>query len=367
MPLPSTRLKPKRSKAVLQFPEGTDIDPRPTSVSTSKTFDLTGDTPLEYSGSVVYPGLSVKIVGTGVTGLPIVTFEGSPDGVSWVGIVLRRMDTGAWSSTASVITGTRVFQSGALAGFPRFRVRLSTTGTGGTAIVVITLSDQHSRLPEFSIDSQAISPDTAGLAALGSDGVFLRFVRIKNSDPAITDYGLEVRIVGAGDNSVNSVSKLPTLPARANASVPAWTEGNQVPLSATLAGLLRVDSLSKTIGPFVRENFLTPASPTWRLAAPVTAPAAGGALITVAAVAGQIHRVFGVMASQETETVDNLVELREGATVRTGWGVTGTQVAIVFPSPLLVAAVNTAVSLNSRNAPGAGIDVVGALLVETAA
>ena len=41
------------------------------------------------------------------------------------------------------------------------------------------------------------------------------------------------------DNSTNSTSKVPTLGARANAAAPAWTEGNQVPLSTDLLGNLR--------------------------------------------------------------------------------------------------------------------------------
>lgn len=174
--------------------------------------------------------------------------------------------------------------------------------------------------------------------------------------------GLFERIASQGDNTTNpNPGKLATVPAVANAANPAWAEGRVVPLSPDLAGFTR-----SMAWPFYRSDGVR-AIPTWRLAAPVTAPAAGAALVTVAAVAGQINRVFGVLASQESETIDNLVELREAAAVRTAFGVTGTEVAFLSPLPILVPAVNTTVSLNSRNAPGAGIDVVGALLVETAA
>lgn len=44
------------------------------------------------------------------------------------------------------------------------------------------------------------------------------------------------------DNAVNSTTKLPTLPARANTSVPSWTDGHEVPLSVDLSGALRVSS-----------------------------------------------------------------------------------------------------------------------------
>lgn len=41
------------------------------------------------------------------------------------------------------------------------------------------------------------------------------------------------------DNSVDSSSKVATLPARANSANPSWSEGNQVPLSVDLNGNLR--------------------------------------------------------------------------------------------------------------------------------
>ena len=44
----------------------------------------------------------------------------------------------------------------------------------------------------------------------------------------------------AADNSANSTSKVPALMGRANAANPAWTEGNQVPVSTDLFGNLRV-------------------------------------------------------------------------------------------------------------------------------
>ncbi len=41
------------------------------------------------------------------------------------------------------------------------------------------------------------------------------------------------------DNGANALFKAPVLPAKANSAVEAWTAGNQVPLSADLAGYLR--------------------------------------------------------------------------------------------------------------------------------
>jgi hypothetical protein len=43
----------------------------------------------------------------------------------------------------------------------------------------------------------------------------------------------------AADNSADSSLKLPTLSVRANAATPAWTEGNQVPMSSDLLGNVR--------------------------------------------------------------------------------------------------------------------------------
>ncbi|HEV8670945.1 MAG TPA: hypothetical protein VGS01_09455, partial [Candidatus Limnocylindria bacterium] len=47
-------------------------------------------------------------------------------------------------------------------------------------------------------------------------------------------------VILTGDNSANFAAKLPILPARANAAVPAWTEGFQVPLSVDLTGRARI-------------------------------------------------------------------------------------------------------------------------------
>jgi hypothetical protein len=50
-----------------------------------------------------------------------------------------------------------------------------------------------------------------------------------------------VSVIGTqSDNSTNSTAKLPTIPCRANASAPSWTEGNQVPCSTDLAGGMRI-------------------------------------------------------------------------------------------------------------------------------
>lgn len=104
--------------------------------------------------------------------------------------------------------------------------------------------------------------------------------------------------------------------------------------------------------------------PTWRSGVIVTAPAAGAALVTVAAVAGRIHEVYGVLAGVEN-AVANLLQLREGATIQAGFSLG--QGSVLFQSyvALLEAAANTAVSANVLNAGAAGIDHWAALLVYT--
>ncbi len=48
-------------------------------------------------------------------------------------------------------------------------------------------------------------------------------------------------VVGTGtDNTTNSTSKLPVIPARANTAAPTWTDGNMVPLSVDTSGALRI-------------------------------------------------------------------------------------------------------------------------------
>jgi len=58
-----------------------------------------------------------------------------------------------------------------------------------------------------------------------------------------TATSLKAEVVGpTADNAANPTAKLSTLPVRANASAPGWTEGNVVPLSSDLSGRLRTDN-----------------------------------------------------------------------------------------------------------------------------
>lgn len=119
--------------------------------------------------------------------------------------------------------------------------------------------------------------------------------------------------------------------------------------------------------PFFRDSAGTLAAPTWRLGTVVTAPAAGAALVTIAAVAGQRHRVFGWLFGKE-DAVGNLIQFRDGAAVV--GGLSGMDVGgmpSLSPMPIFTGTVNTAFTMNPINAGAVGIDYWAAMLVETAA
>lgn len=74
----------------------------------------------------------------------------------------------------------------------------------------------------------------------------------------ITSITNTVVITGTdADNAINSTTKVPTIPALANAAAPAWTEGHEAPLSVDLAGNLRT-SVSGTVN--IKGLDVTPAT-----------------------------------------------------------------------------------------------------------
>ena len=75
----------------------------------------------------------------------------------------------------------------------------------------------------------------------------------------------DITVIGTdADNAANSTTKLPVIPARANASAPSWTEGHEVPLSTDLSGNLRVlATFSGTVSQNLTEwNSVALGSPT---------------------------------------------------------------------------------------------------------
>lgn len=111
-------------------------------------------------------------------------------------------------------------------------------------------------------------------------------------------------LIADADNSANAAIKLATIPARANAADPAWTEGNQVPASTDLAGFQRA-----------KVKFNTPT--TAALSSASINAAASGNNTLVAAVAAQTVRVFRLFLVV-AGTVD--IIFRDGAAT----GFTGT-------------------------------------------
>jgi len=117
--------------------------------------------------------------------------------------------------------------------------------------------------------------------------------------------------------------------------------------------------------PFFRDTNAV-AFPAWVIAAPVTAPAAGAALVTKAAGGvGVVHRCFGWFAGNELGAA-NLIQIRDGATVKTGMSIgTGTPLYVLSPVPIVIGTANTAMSVNVLNAGAAGEDYVAGILIES--
>jgi hypothetical protein len=83
-----------------------------------------------------------------------------------------------------------------------------------------------------------------------------------------------VKVSGSSlDNTTNSSSKLPVLPARANASAPTWTDGYMVPLSTDTSGALRVTGTISASNPSVSTTGTSP---------PASATYIGGSVTTAA-------------------------------------------------------------------------------------
>ena len=125
----------------------------------------------------------------------------------------------------------------------------SVTITGTPAVDV---TDRAARLVGITYGSQGqqILQRAATFdleVQLRSAGVEIdpRQIRALTSADAVDVSDRAARLLGVvygsySDNSLLAAVKLGTLPARANAAVPLWTEGNSTPLSVDLAGALRV-------------------------------------------------------------------------------------------------------------------------------
>jgi|GEM_PF-1085838 len=114
-------------------------------------------------------------------------------------------------------------------------------------------------------DGTAFLTTTSGRLSVDASGVAVPVTDNSGSitvDQA-TATNLKAEVVGiSSDNSANTTTKQAVIPARANASDPAWTEGNQVPLSTDLTGNQRcavgkwLGSTAPTVGQKTMANSL---------------------------------------------------------------------------------------------------------------
>ncbi len=116
------------------------------------------------------------------------------------------------------------------------------------------------------------------------------------------------RMRALGDNAANpALGKLPTLPARANAAAPAWTEGRVVPISEDLSGNVRVDPSDRAAREAGRVrpygNALTEGS------GELTAPAAGSLIAELGAIPASDRDVFWSCMAADTVAVGKRVRI----------------------------------------------------------
>lgn len=174
--------------------------------------------------------LVVNVNGTVTTNIQA---SGTP--LTATGSSLNVNITGGSSSNTQYTNGTAV-ASGSLVGTEAFgydgtNVRaLLTSGTG--QLHVIADSGSTTAVTGTVSVTQGTSPWVVSLTSTTITG-----------SVAVTQ-STSPWVVGGSqtDNTANTTTKLATIPARANAASPAWTEGFQVPLSVDLSGNLRVNA-----------------------------------------------------------------------------------------------------------------------------
>lgn len=111
---------------------------------------------------------------------------------------------------------------------------------------IFAVQDQH--ISAASAGYQRITDGTNTLFTSGFPGYIQGTVSIGAGPFAVSQSSTPWIMTGTdADNATNSISKLPVIPARANASTPSWTEGHEVPLSTDLNGNLRVSTGTVTV------------------------------------------------------------------------------------------------------------------------
>ena len=144
--------------------------------------------------------------------------------------------TGPFAEDTVILSPRPVLIGGLLGGGNARTVDMDQPGTTGASLG-LTVAGQY-------VESAQSIPGLNRFHLIGGhDGTSIQAL--------LTAPGLGVLRVGIGDSMLvdNSVpnNRLATMPARANAAAPVWTESRAVPLSVDLAGRLRTD-LSTWLG-----------------------------------------------------------------------------------------------------------------------
>ena len=148
------------------------------------------------------------------------------------------------------------------------------------------------------------------------------------------------------DNAANSTAKVPTIPARANAAAPSWTEGHEVPLSTDLAGNLRVTlvSGSSTVVGSLTNNNAAPSSNNMGVLSALANAAAptwteGDQVLLSEDLSGNLRVKLGAAIPAGTNVIGHVITDSGSTTV-----VTGTVAVTQSTSPWVVSLTSTTIT-----------------------
>ncbi len=369
--------------------------------------------------AVTISTVGLSSVGVNLAGVWVATlaFEASIDGTNFFAVSAPAVPSGATVQTTTV-TGQWMVWVG---GFNLFRARVSvftsgtlvinlegsladhqivvnqptaanlnTTVTGTVAVSslagTVDVSDRAARVLGVSKIVDTAGVNQLAVTAANAAKVDGSAVTQPVSIAAAVDVSDRIaRLVGVvrgeqADNAINPTTKVPTLPARANAAAPAWTEGNVAPLSTDLAGNLRTSVITalpagaNVIGTVTANQGTASAQAAagWPVqpygmtdsvfaGAVVTAPAANGVIATVTPVAGT-YRVDLYANSQAGAASVNDINFQVGGVVQiTALGGNLTSAAILYKDIRVTVSGVQALSLNAITG-GVGTTYVGQII-----
>lgn len=147
--------------------------------------------------------------------------------------------TPAWAANSTILVPTGQYldtESLSVAGVSVQRQRIQISGTTDASVSAVLNSAPTT---EYGLVTRNIPSGTQTVT--GAGGTFPATQSgtwtVQPGNTANTTAWIFSGI--ASDNTANSTAKLPVIPCVANASVPSWTEGRQVPCSVDLAGSQR--------------------------------------------------------------------------------------------------------------------------------